>query len=165
VAALYKFLATGRVGRLSGFAWRPGEWVEVEPPVVPTRHGVHACRVTDLPHWLDDELWETELDGEIVESGTYVVASRGRLAGRVAGWDEAAAAELTEICNARARELGPAHPTAGWVPHAGAAYVAAHAAGLAAERESRTYAEGFATERRRQAAWLADRLGLADAET
>ena len=75
----YKFLGAGAVGTYSGFAWPVGEWVDVDLPLVPSRRGVHACRVLDLPYWLDDELWVVELDGEIAEQERMVVAERGRL--------------------------------------------------------------------------------------
>ncbi len=62
----YKFLLEDRVAPFSGSTWpEPGEWLEAEV-VDLCRAGVHACKVSDLPYWLRSELWEVELDGEIV---------------------------------------------------------------------------------------------------
>src|SRR5206468_5119819 len=72
----YKFLAPGSVGPFTGYRWEPGRWVEVHA-LDPCRRGIHACRVRDLPIWLDAELWEIELDGGIVEQDRKVVAGRG----------------------------------------------------------------------------------------
>jgi hypothetical protein len=125
---------------------------------VPTLRGIHACRVRNLPYWLDDELWTVELSGYFREGEQALVASRGRLAERVEAWNAEAAREFTEACAERNGGLGAADPEEGWVPHAGAAYVAAHAAGLAAERVGRGYERGFAEERAWQSGWLARRL-------
>ena len=59
----YKFLALGAVGRFSGFVWpRPDtrhyQWVTTDR-VELCNSGIHACRLQDLPFWLDDELWQT----------------------------------------------------------------------------------------------------------
>lgn len=157
----YKFLAEGARGLVSGFSWPDEEWVEVDEPLVPTLRGIHACRLDHLPYWLGAELWLAELDGEVIEGGHALVGSRGRLAERLPGWDAAAAEAFGSACAERARGLGPAKAEAGWFPCAGAAYIAAHGAGLAADEAGGFYESGFAGERAWQAAWLADRLDLA----
>ena len=65
----YKFLRAGRVGAFSGEAWPEDGIIEVDGPLEECRNGVHACRADDLPYWLDDELWEVELDGGSLRSG------------------------------------------------------------------------------------------------
>jgi hypothetical protein len=87
----YKFLTTDGTGVFSGFAWPlpnagPGDWVAVE--VDPCRSGVHACRPGDLSYWVAPALYEIELEGEVAEAGTKVVAPRGRLVRRIDAWDE-----------------------------------------------------------------------------
>jgi hypothetical protein len=62
----YKFLERGRVAPFTGFEWPVDEWVEASA-VDPCRRGIHACRVRDLPIWIDDELWQVELAGDVVE--------------------------------------------------------------------------------------------------
>lgn len=156
----YKFLAPGAYSLLSGFRWPRGRLVSVQGPLVPSLRGIHACRVRDLPYWLDEELWTVELGGWIVEGEHALVASRGRLGERVEAWNEESTREFTEACAERNGGLGAADPEDGWVPHAGAAYVAAHAAGLAAELAGAGYESGFAEERAWQSGWLARRLGL-----
>jgi hypothetical protein len=105
----YKFLREGRVGPFTGFRWEPGEWVETSGPALCDR-GVHACRTRDLPFWINTELWEIELDGEVAEGERKLVAERGRLVRRVEGWDTDAAQALADSCAARARAFADANP-------------------------------------------------------
>jgi hypothetical protein len=77
----WKFLAAGSIGPFTGFRWpTDSRWVEER---------VHACGLEDLPYWLDSELWEMELDGPVLREHRQVVAPRGRLVARVAGWPQA----------------------------------------------------------------------------
>lgn len=105
----YKFLANGNVGRFSDFAWpvplggAPGEWVEAGAPLTDCLHGVHACRVEQLLDWIDDELWEIELGGEIADSSSMLVAERGRLTQHVAAWDDKTARAFGDACAWRSR--------------------------------------------------------------
>ena len=82
----YKFLGDGSVSPFAGFRWPVGEWVEAAT-ADPCRRGIHACRVQDLPFWLGRELWEIELDGEIVVHERKLVAPRGRLVRRLTDWN------------------------------------------------------------------------------
>lgn len=97
--AFYKFLQNGHEhphGRFSDFAWpvpeAPGgaEWVVATLPLEVCRRGIHVCRPDDLPHWLDDELWEVEVAGEVVEDDDKVIVERARLVAPVGGWPEMA---------------------------------------------------------------------------
>ena len=106
-----KFLSAGAVGLYSGFRWptpvdgTPGAWVQAEGPLVLGLNGVHAIRASQLVNWLDDELWLTELAGEVEEQEGLVVARRGRLVAPVDAWDAAAARDFTRACVFRAREI------------------------------------------------------------
>ncbi len=110
----YKFLRTGAVGRFSEFRWPapaangPGDWVAAEGDLENCRNGIHACRRSDLLGWIDDELWEIELDGPIQELPSLVVAPRGRLTRRIDAWDDALALEFATVCAQRARVEEPA---------------------------------------------------------
>ena len=97
----YKFLRAGRVGAFSGEPWPEEGIIEVEGPLAECRNGVHACRVEDLPYWLDDELWEIALDGELVEERLKLVARRGRLIRPVESWDDQARREFARWCLGR----------------------------------------------------------------
>ena len=83
----YKFLAEGAVAPFTGFRWRIDECVDAGP-VEPCFSGIHACTVEQLPYWLGRELWEIELEGEIVRQARKLVAARGRLVRRHDGWDD-----------------------------------------------------------------------------
>lgn len=106
----YKFLAAGAVGRFSDFAWprpagqAPAEWVEASAELEDCRHGVHACAHGGLLDWVDDELWEIELDGRILSGEAMLVAQRGRLLRQVTGWDGATAQAFAYACAWRARD-------------------------------------------------------------
>jgi hypothetical protein len=165
----YKFLRRDGTGVFTRHPWPlpgadgPGAWVEA--PVIPCRSGIHACRLPDLPLWLGRELYEVELDGEIVEERTKIVASRARLVRRIDAWDDALRNEYTRDCAERAhalvREAGPAF--AHWddvvepSTAEGPALLGFIAARIAEERDG---VEAYHAERARQVAWLAGRLGL-----
>jgi hypothetical protein len=160
----YKFLAAGAVGPFSGYRWRPGEWVEATA-ADPCRQGVHACRTRDLPIWLDDELWEVEIDGPVVEQARKLVARRGRLARRIDAWTKDVAHEFGRSCAHRTRErVGFLPVLSGFVADVdgfvaqGRFAIAGFAAARAAEL--RDGPSGYDAERLAQAAWLADRLGI-----
>lgn len=100
----FKFLRPGAIGLYSGFRWpvprngHPGEWVLVEPPLVPSIRGIHACRAGELIDWIDDELWRIELAGDLLTYEGLLVASSGRLLERVRAWDEDAATAFAASC-------------------------------------------------------------------
>ena len=98
----YKFLRVGRVGAFSGEPWPEDTTIEVEVPLAECRNGVHACRAEDLAYWLDDELWEIELEGELVEGPLKLVARRGRLVRPLDAWNDDARREFAWWCLRRA---------------------------------------------------------------
>ncbi len=100
----YKFLAKGAVGPISGFVWpsprggAPGAWIEVQGPLDVCARGVHICRPTDLAHWLHEELWEIEPDGDKLEGPDCVVVRRARLVRRIDAWSQGGAARFADAC-------------------------------------------------------------------
>jgi hypothetical protein len=110
----YKFLAHGARGRFSEFEWPrpsdgPGAWVDAGPVIADCAQGVHACRASDLPGWIDDELWVVELDGQLVERESMLIAQRGRLLHRVEAWGAEAQRAFAEACVWRVRDAAVAH--------------------------------------------------------
>jgi hypothetical protein len=164
----YKFLRPDGSGVFTGFRWPlpdggPGAWVDA--PVNPCRSGIHACRRSDLPLWVGRMLFEVELDGEIREQPSKVVASRGRLLRRIEAWDDELRATYTRMCADRAHELArsAAPPMEEWdaaiepsVPE-GPALLGFAAARIAEERWG---VPAYHAERARQTEWLVERLGL-----
>lgn len=161
-----KFLRAGAVGPFSGFVWprpvagEPGQWVRAPGTPVVCRSAIHACRVRDLPRWIDEELWVVELAGVVIEEDTKLAAGAGRLLHRVDSWTHATAGEFARACAERAAQHDAgygddARALAEDAAAAATAYVAAHAAARARGDD------GAAAERAWQAAWLADRLELA----
>jgi hypothetical protein len=162
----YKVLDTGGVAPFTRYAWPENEWVEAEA-VEPCRSGIHACRPRDLPFWLGPELWEIELDGDVTEQERKVVAARARLVRRISEWNTDLLHAFTASCRAETKlRVGSIPFLSGFVGdidrfrsenrHGLAAFAAARAA----ERYGGPAA--YERERARQAAWLADRLGLGE---
>lgn len=160
----YKFLTTRGVGRFTGFRWTADTWIEAGT-ADPCRAGIHACRVQDLPIWLDDELWEIELAGDLVEGERKVVATRGRLTKRIERWTPELSREFGQFCAQRTRaRVGFLPFLSGFVFDVDR-FVAQDRiaiAGFAAARaaELRDGPAAYEAERTAQASWLADRLGL-----
>ncbi len=100
----YKFLSSGAVGLFSRQAWpvptadAPGEWVRVDGELQPCLNGVHACPKTLLVEWLDDELWEIELDSPVLEADGELIARAGRLIRRHERWDGECAGAFVGHC-------------------------------------------------------------------
>jgi hypothetical protein len=162
----YKILDAGGVAPFTRFAWPEGEWIEAEA-VDPCRSGIHACRPRDLPYWLGPELWEIELDGDVNEQRRKIVGRRGRLVRRIPAWNADLLRAFTGSCRAETKlQVGSIPILSGFVGdidrfrsedrHGLAAFAAARAAELFGGPLA------YERERARQAAWLADRLGLAD---
>lgn len=164
----YKCLRAGAVGPFSGFRWPepgpegPSPWVESEPSRCAS--GIHACTAEQLPYWLNWELWQVELGGEIMEGETKLVAERGRLLARVDAWGSELQDAFCRACSERvlarrgaSEDLAGYHRDArtfleGGEPPAMLALLAARAA----EAESGEKARRM--ERRWQAQWLAEHL-------
>jgi hypothetical protein len=101
----YKFLRSGRIGPFSAFRWpEPGVWVHAPRDLVTCRRGIHACRPSDLPWWLADELWEIELDGHVQPDEHKIIAPAGRLRAQIQAWTPACAQDYADACAWRARE-------------------------------------------------------------
>jgi hypothetical protein len=98
----YAFLSANAVSVFSGkrlpvpSGGEPAPWIEDQA-------GLHVCRAADLPHWLDEELWEVELAQAAAVEG-LLVDRRARLLLRVESWTPALAQEFTEACAWRSRD-------------------------------------------------------------
>jgi hypothetical protein len=169
----FKFLCHGAIGRFSEAQWpAEGQWLEAEGALVPCANGVHACTPETLAYWFDDELWSVELDGEIQDLGTVLLARRGRLRSPVDAWP-GVALQFAEDCLAQVRSLAASVPGAARVDglaaeafeHAERAAVARHAviaAYATAVAADIVQDGGFDAERRRQSRRLAQLLGLGE---
>jgi hypothetical protein len=160
----YKFLDHGAVAPFTGFRWPVGDWVDAGR-VEPCRRGIHACRSRDLPYWLGSELWEIDLEPEVLLHERKVVAARGRLLRRLDAWNSELRHEFAGDLLQRTRlRFGAVAILSGYVADierfraTGRTGLAAFAAARAAERSSGPRA--YERERTRQAAWLAEGLGL-----
>jgi hypothetical protein len=95
----WKFFAPGAVAPFTGVRWPTGGFIEGRQAA---GAGVHACALEDLPYWIDQELWQVELDGPITRARRQLIAARGRLLARVDGWPASRAA-FTAACIERTR--------------------------------------------------------------
>ena len=170
----YKFLARGAIGPLSGFVWpaadegAPGPWVEVEGALTPCARGAHVCRTTDLAHWLHDELWEVETDGDQIEGVDCLVVRRARLVRRILAWSDPAqrrsfAKACVDHATAETRAFGSELASglledAAGMAEAGYAPLSAYASALAVSHASSERAAAFRRERAWQSRWIATRI-------
>jgi hypothetical protein len=141
----YAFLGPERVCLLSGKTRPVGEWID----------DLRTTDLEELPVWVGTELWEVEQGSE----------GSARLVRRVAAWDEGARQAYADFCAARLRALAERAPeVAEYVPDIErraripdapmTGFIAARAAEVAGGPRA------YDAERRAQASWLADRLGL-----
>jgi hypothetical protein len=101
----YKFLRSGRKGPFSAFQWpEPFVWVHAAGDLAACTCGIHACRPSDLPWWLADELWEIELGGHVRVDEHKIIAPAGRLHSQIEAWTSACAQEYADACAWRAQE-------------------------------------------------------------
>src|SRR5207237_363719 len=82
-------------------AWPP-TWIEAEGPLAPCVRGIHVCRPEDLEHWIHEELWEVEVDGEQTNGLDCLVVRRARLARRIDAWSDRGAERFAEASIAHA---------------------------------------------------------------
>ncbi len=174
----YKFLEGGR-SPFTGWRWElpvggaPAPWLAVDGPLGLCANGIHACAPRHLPLWVSDELWEMEIEGEVVETPVALVAARGRLVRQVEAWGTEARAAFSDDCAARSRQVAEGWPergpllgavvgSAAGARAAAAGYWSAVLAGQAASgsRSGPRYEQAFLAERAVQAQWLASRLGI-----
>ena len=100
----YKFLSAGAIGLFSRHRWPtpsdegPGEWVRAGREIQQCLHGIHACSQQALVAWLDDELWEIELEPPVLEADEELVAPAGRLLRRVKDWNDEFARAFARHC-------------------------------------------------------------------
>jgi hypothetical protein len=110
----WKFLKRGAIGPVSGFRWPlpstsgPSAWVETEEAPAICVRGVHACRAEELGYWVNRELWELELDGDVIEGPECVIAPRGRLVRRIEAWSDGGDMTFVRACTDRLRERSSA---------------------------------------------------------
>lgn len=90
------------MARFSGHRW--GTTRPRGQPLLACSSGFHACRLRDVPYWLDDELWVVWLGGTVEQLDFAVVAEEGWLVERVNRWPDPVAGELGTVCVARVRE-------------------------------------------------------------
>lgn len=105
----YKFLAKGAIGPDDRRGWptpsasREARWVEADDVFSTSVRAVEACRLEDLPYWLDEELWEFEFEGPYEASDRRVVGRRGRLVRRIEMWNADSAMAFAAACVDRSR--------------------------------------------------------------
>ena len=92
--------------------WTPGEWTEpANGDLKPRANGYHVCREMDLTNWINDELYECEIDGDQAACNdpgdSILCVRRVRLIRRVEGWNERTARLFAVWCARQAMALIP----------------------------------------------------------
>lgn len=176
----YKVLNGGR-SEFTGLEWplpaagQPGRWVHADGPLALCVNGIHASTTEQLPHWLGAEIWEIELDGDVLVEDAALVASTARLLRKIDAWDEPARRRFAEACLERARTIADRYPSGEGLVTAlerALSLASAAAAGYwtavltgeseTGRRSGRDYDEAFLRERAIQAQWLRLELQLTD---
>ena len=101
----YAFLDPAATDYVSGVRWPvpddrgPGAWLEAgaDSPL-------RGYPADQLLWWLDQQLWEVELAGDVHETDRSVLGARGRLLAPVDAWTPDVARELTTDCALRLRD-------------------------------------------------------------
>lgn len=112
----YKFLATGALGPISRVPWprpqpgRAADWISVTPPLDLCRRGIHVCGKEQLAHWLHEELWRVEVDGQAIDGIDCVVMERARLVEPVHAWSAGGAQRFAAAVRDRAARLIETRP-------------------------------------------------------
>ena len=169
----YKFLASGAISPFARFAWpmpdgAAGAWVVADGPLMVGKRGAHVCRVANLAHWLHDELWVVDIDGEQVDAPDCLVVARARLVHHVEAWRAGGASRFAEACITHARdltrdEMADLLDDAAEMLSAGYSSVAAYTAALAVARlDGLNPVPAYDTERAWQSAWIAHEIIPAD---
>ena len=101
----YAFLGPAATDYVSGVRWPvpdepgPGAWLETE-----AGSPLRGYPTDQLLWWLDQHLWQVELDGDVRETGRSILGARGRLLAPVDAWTPDVAHELTTDCAVRLRD-------------------------------------------------------------
>jgi hypothetical protein len=101
----YAFLDPAATDYVSGARWPvpdepgPGAWLEARAGA-PLR----GYPADQLLWWLDQHLWEVELDGEVRATDRSMLGARGRLLAPVHAWTPDVARDLTTDCAVRLRD-------------------------------------------------------------
>jgi len=101
----YAFLGPAATDYVSGVRWPvpdergPAAWLEAG-----AGSPLRAYSADQLLWWLDQHLWEVELDGDVRETDRSILGTRGRLLAPVHAWTPDVARELTADCALRLRD-------------------------------------------------------------
>ena len=104
-AATYAFLDPAATDYVSGVRWPvpddrgPGPWLEAGAD-----SQLRGYPADQLLWWLDQQLWEVELAGDVRETDRSVLGARGRLVAPVVAWTPEVAHDLTTACALRLRD-------------------------------------------------------------
>ena len=101
----YAFLDPAATDYVSGVRWPvpndrgPGAWLEAGAD-----SRLRGYPADQLLWWLDQQLWEVELAGDVQKTDRSVLGARGRLLAPVDTWTPEVARELTMDCALRLRD-------------------------------------------------------------
>lgn len=159
----YKWMANGKPIYGRGKYAPPGEWqLKIEGKLEICWRGYHVCTADQVPYWCGTELIEVEVhEKDIVGRGPDKILCRTWREIRRFRWTRDDVAEYARACAlaapVHASELAASSARIA-SNYAIAAGAAAYAASLAAAYEA-TPTFAAAAARRRQKAWIEDRIG------
>jgi len=109
----YKFLTKKQTGFYSDFSYdgylpkgkRPGKWLPYIEDIKMCQRGYHACKREDVLEWLNDEMYEVEFKGDVIEGDDKVVGHQMRFVRKIDGWNDRTARLFAVWCAREALKL------------------------------------------------------------
>jgi len=88
MAKFYKVLDKSQNSCFGGnHFWEVGKWYEVSGELIPCQNGFHFCQAKDLLKWIGEEIWEAQVEGEVIDFDDKLIARRARITRRC-NWDK-----------------------------------------------------------------------------
>ena len=123
---------------------RPGKWMPKIDDIELCERGYHFFRREDLVYWLDEEIWEVKVRGDILFGDDKGVAQQARLIRKVETWNEKTARLFAADCAENVLHIWEKEYPEDKRPHDAIA-------------AARSYAHGEITFEEMSAAWYAAR--------
>jgi hypothetical protein len=153
----YKLLNEGGVTTFGHATWalpqngKPGKWMpRLTGKIIPCRHGYHVVRFTDLLDWCGDYLWVVETSGRVLTHYNKCVVRRARIVRPITGWNKRNLRLFAADCAEHVLPIFEKHHPKDNRPRR-------------AIEVARLFANGKATDKKRDAAWAAARAADRDA--
>ena len=106
----YKFLTLKNTGGYSDFVYpvcKDGstEWLTIDGELELCKNGFHVCRPGTMIRWMQVQLFECVIGGEVIDDADKICCSKIRLTKKVGTWGIRQIVLFAEACVARVAHL------------------------------------------------------------